>query len=70
MKKCFIFLAVLLITANSFAWKGAFKTTCGVILNINHPNVNTVSEVTSYLSYINQLQCGVKPTKITFSVYE
>ena len=55
-----------MITANSFAWKGVFKTSCGVILNIDNPNVNTVSEVTGYLSYINLMNCGVRPTKIIF----
>lgn len=68
MKKIFLFLTVFMITANSFAWSGIFKTSCGVILTINNPNVNTVSEVTSYLGYINYMQCGVKPTKIIFPV--
>ena len=68
MKKLFLFLAVFMITANSFAWRGVFRTTCGVILNIDNPSVNTVSDVTSYLSYINYMQCGVRPTKITFSI--
>ena len=66
MKKVILFLAVFMITANSFAWKGVFKTSCGVILNIDNPNVNTVSEVTGYLSYINLMNCGVRPTKIIF----
>lgn len=68
MKKTFLFITVFMLTANMFAWKGVFKTICGVILNIDNPRVNTVSEVTSYLSYINYMQCGVKPTRIIFSI--
>lgn len=66
MKKVFLFLAVFMITANSFAWRGIFRTSCGVILNIDNPNVNTVSEVTAYLSFINYMNCGVRASKIIF----
>lgn len=66
MKKLLLFISVFMITAQSFAWSGVFRTSCGVILTINQPGANTVSEVVSYLRYINGMTCGVDRVSITF----
>lgn len=67
MKKLFLFLAVFMITVSSFAWRGTFRTSCGVILSVDNPSVNSVSDVVSYLQALNGRQCGYSNVSITFS---
>lgn len=67
MKKLFLFLAVFMITASSFAWRGVFRTSCGVILNIDNPNVTEVGEVVRFLQWQNGITCGTSKVSITFS---
>ena len=67
MKKLLLILVVFIVSVNSFAWRGTFKTSCGVILSVDNPSVNTVSEVVSYLQALNGRQCGYSNVSITFS---
>lgn len=67
MKKFFLVLAVLMISANSFAWKGYFQNSCGGghMIDYSSGDIPFVS-LTAYLQYVNYMECGDYDVTITF----
>jgi hypothetical protein len=65
MKKLFLFLALFMITASSFAWQGTFISSCGRVVPVN-VETNNLAQVAEILQHVNGRLCGTSNVKIIF----